>query len=59
MKGIELNKIEKEYKFTIDQSEKIKETKDWMLTKYKNVRADESVEMVKGKPQLIITLTSK
>lgn len=59
IKGIELNKIKPQYKFTINQEKEINEAKNWMLTKYKKVRVSQSVEIVKVKPQTIITLTSK
>jgi len=67
MKGIELSKIKKEYKFTTNQQKEITEAKNRMLAKYKNVEAKQSVELVKSgwwifkkvKLRTIITLTSK
>ena len=58
IKGIELNKIKTRYKFTINQAKEINEAKNWMLTKYKNVKVSEDVEMVRDKPQIMITLNS-
>ena len=41
--NIELEKIKSQYKFTIDQKEEIKQVREQMLTKYKNVWLNEKM----------------